>query len=185
MEDTMEMELSKQFKNRRIKDDARAIASAIMKKHCRTADTWSRGEIVLNMISRGYLTEEELQERREEYLADLREFGDYDDLEDEDEEFGEDEEDDPDGDEEDTIEEEEPEEFFCEEMNWTISCSVTIELDDNIITRVVQEDRVWGDDGLGDFFPGDVYTIDEMEMINNVTMEVLQAITIPEENAGE
>lgn len=70
----------------------------------------------------------------------------------------------------------EPEEFWCEQMEWTVSCTAVIELRDGVITDIRIEDRIYGAEGLGDYNPYEIYTDEELERIEHTVREYLHAI---------
>lgn len=47
---------------------------------------------------------------------------------------------------------------YGEERNWTATHNVRIDLEDFVITGFDVEDRVFGDEGLGDYDPSDVFS---------------------------
>ena len=67
-------------------------------------------------------------------------------------------------------------EFECEEKNWSVSCHAIIDYFDEKIVSIGFENQVYGDDGLGDFDPGEVYTDDECSQMDLVMKTLLEAI---------
>ena len=61
--------------------------------------------------------------------------------------------------------------------SFEVWCYLIISLEDGIITEIDYDDRVYGDDALGDINPDEVYTTEEQERINSTATELLEAIT--------
>ena len=58
-----------------------------------------------------------------------------------------------------------------------VYCYLIISLEDGVITDIDYDDRVYGDEALGDINPDEVYTSEEQERINKTAIELLEAIT--------
>ena len=58
-----------------------------------------------------------------------------------------------------------------------IWCYLIISLEDGIITDIDYDDRVYGDDALGDINPDEIYTSEEQDRIERTAIELLEAIT--------
>ncbi len=56
-------------------------------------------------------------------------------------------------------------------------CYLIISLEDGIITDIDYDDRVYGDEALGDINPDEVYTSEEQERIDRTAVELMEAIT--------
>lgn len=136
-----------QYGNHRVVDGAEEIGSAVLRKYGARIDSFDEYEIIVVLLDRGYLTDDTLRELKEDYIADCEETGD------------------------------DPNNFFCEEMNWTVTNSVTIELDDGVITGITCEDRAWGGDCLGDYDPEEIYTSEELDCIERAAYSFMDAIT--------
>lgn len=138
--------LKEKYVGRYIHDNAETEGLEILKKHGASYNLFDPYEISLSLIDRTYYTSEELEELEQDYI-DLCEEMD-----------------------------EEPDEFYCEEMNWTISCLAVFELQDGMITAIRIEHNVYGDEGLGEYDPDDIYSDDEWKLIQQTVSEYLQAI---------
>ena len=60
---------------------------------------------------------------------------------------------------------------------YTVTCNLIIDLEDDVITDIQFDDRVWGGDALGDINPDEVYTSAEQKRIDRTARELLKAIT--------
>ncbi len=56
-------------------------------------------------------------------------------------------------------------------------CYLIISLEDGIITDIDYDDRVYGDEALGDINSDEVYTSEETARIDRTAIELLEAIT--------
>lgn len=139
-------ELKEIYEGRRIREDAEDAGEVILKRHCASYNMFQKYEIGLRLLDRGYYTDEMLKELEEDYIAECEDL------------------------------DKEPEEFWCEQMEWTVSCTAVIELRDGVITDIRIEDRIYGDEGLGDYNPYEIYTDEELERIEHTVREYLHAI---------
>lgn len=61
---------------------------------------------------------------------------------------------------------------------WNVTRSLFVTFDDEEgIDSIDFDDRVWGEDALGDFNPDEVYEAEEIELSEKVAIELLNAIT--------
>ena len=139
-------ELKEMYEGKQIREDAQDTGKVILNRHCASYNLFSEYEISLLLLDRGYYTDEVLKEFEEDYIAECKDM------------------------------DEEPEEFWCEEMEWTVSCTAIIELDEGVITDIRIEDKAYGDEGLGDYNPFEIYTDEELERIEHTVREYLYAI---------
>ena len=148
-------ELIEQYVGRQIRDDAEEIGEIILSKHGAEHNLFADYEISLLLVNRGYYTEAELAEREAEYIAECNEQGEI------------------------------PGKFHCEEMNWSISCTLNIAVDEGEIIDIHIEDRIYGGNALGDYDPYEIYTDDEWNRIIRASQDYLKAICLPDDNADD
>ena len=62
------------------------------------------------------------------------------------------------------------------EETFEVWCYLIISLEDGIITDIDYNDRVYGDEALGDINPDEVYTSEDRERMDRTAIELLDAI---------